>query len=451
MSKPITSGPAGQDLLSRPLREVQRDELVQLFLSASKPKTQWFLGVEIELFSFDRATRLPAEHGTISKILENLQSATGMEPERELSGALVGLKGKGPIISLEPGGQLEYASAPDPSLRRVRDGILEYCAQLKAAAAPENVGFWALGHQPFVDRDTSPKMPKPRYERMRDYLGHSGTRGLDMMHLTGSVQCAVDFTGEQNLVDKVRTASRVSPFLSALAAASPFSNGKINGFRSMRYQIWLDTDDERAGIWPEMVDAEGLSPNRYLDRAFRTRPMFFIREGRYLPADNKPFAHYAAEGFQGTTVTVADLLDHLTTFFPEVRVKSYVELRGADCLTPEKSAAIAGFWRGILDHEPTRQEVEARLSKMGWAELRALQPAVAKVGLDADSPVGKVRDIIRWLVELSYRRLANDMPDCSNCVVPLLEQAQSGRSPADELLEVAEKSSIEEALELVEI
>lgn len=451
MSKPITSGPGAQDLLTRPVRDVTRDELVQLFLRAAKPQTQWFLGVEIELFSFDRRTERPAEHATISKILENLQAATGMDPERELSGALVGLKGKGPIISLEPGGQLEYASAPDPSLRRVRDGIIQFCQQLKAAAAPVDVGFWALGHQPYVDRYTSPKMPKPRYERMRDYLGKSGTRGLDMMHLTGSVQCAVDFTSEQNLIDKIRTASRISPFLSALAAASPFSGGKPNGYRSMRYQIWLDTDDERSGIWPEMVDAAGLSPSRYLDRAFRTRPMFFIRDGHYLPTDDKPFAHFAAEGFQGSPVTVADLLDHLTTFFPEVRLKSYVELRGADCLTPEKSAAVAGFWRGILDHEPTRQEAEDRLQKMGWAELRALQPAVAKIGLEADSPVGKVRDVIRDLVELSYRRLAGDMPDCSNCVLPLLEQANSGRSVADELLAVAEKSSVQEALRLVEI
>jgi glutamate--cysteine ligase len=451
MSKPIVSGQSSQALLSRPVKETSRDDLVQLFLSAAKPETQWFLGVEIELFSFDRKTNLPAEHSTISKILEHLGDATGMTQERELNGALVGLKGKGPIISLEPGGQLEYASAPDTSLRRVRQGILDYCGQLKTAGDKENVGFWALGHQPFVDRHTSPKMPKARYERMREYLGKSGTRGLDMMHLTGSVQCAVDFTSEQNLVDKVRTATKISPFLSALVAASPFSNGKPNGYQSMRYEIWLDTDNERSGIWPEMVDDVGLTPSRYLDKAFRTRPMFIIRDGKYLGTDDKPFAWFVENGFEGTTITVADLLDHLTSFFPEVRTKAYVELRGADCLPPKKAAALAGFWRGILDHEPTRKAADERLAKMGYAELKALQPQVSKIGLRADSPAGPVVEVIRDLVDMSYQRMQRDLSDCAECISPLVEQAHSGRSPADELLEVAERSSILEALKLCEI
>jgi len=271
------------------------------------------------------------------------------------------------------------------------------------------------------------------------------------MHLTGSVQCTVDFQSEQNLVDKVRTAARVTPFLSALVAASPFSDGKKNGFHSVRYQIWLETDDERCGIWPEMLDAEGFRMHRYVERTFRAPPMFFMRDGHYVAAEDKPFGQYVQDGFQGTPLTVRDYLDHLTTFFPEIRTKAYVELRGADCVLPAEAVAIAGFWRGILDEENTRRAVEERLSAMDYAAVRALQPQVAKIGLDAQSPVGPVREVIEWLVDAAYQRLDKSAPDCAECVLPLVERAKRGRSPAEEMLEAYEQGGIEKALEIVRL
>jgi glutamate--cysteine ligase len=263
-------------------------------------------------------------------------------------------------------------------------------------------------------------MPKARYELMRRYLPLRGARGLDMMHLTGSVQCAVDFESEQNLVDKVRAAARISPFLAALVSSSPFTAGRPNGQKSMRYAIWQDVDDVRSGIWPEMVDAEGLRYHRYVARALEVPAMFFRRDGGYRQPEARPFAHYVAEGFEGTTVTVRDFVDHLTSLFPEIRVKNYV--------------AVGGVWRALLDDDAARSEAHGRLASLDHAALRALQVAVAREGLDATSPVGPVRELARWLTELAHTSLAAASPLCGDCMEPLRVIAARGRSPADEML-----------------
>ncbi len=438
-------------LLSRPVRDATPEELDGLFLSAAKPDKQWYLGMELELLSLRLADNQPASHVELANVIEKLGVAREMEQVREKDGSLIGLEGAGQIISLEPGGQLEFASSPHRSLKKMNREVLEYSDALRAAGDELGIVFLAMGQQPYVTRDNAPRMPKPRYEMMRRYLGARGARALDMMHLTGSVQCTVDFQSEQNLVDKVRTAARVSPFLSALVAASPFTASKPNGFKTVRYQIWLETDDERCGLWPEMFDAEGLRPRRYVARAMKAAPMFFMRDGDFVPADDKPFAAYAKDGFQGTPVTVSDLLDHLTTFFPEIRTKGYVEMRGADCVLPEEAVAIGGFWRGLLDDEDARAEVDERLAAMDYAAARELQPKIATQGLEADSAAGPVAEVIEWLVQRAYKRLQKSAPDCAECVMPLVERAARRKSPADELLERAAATSVRDALSIVQI
>ena len=450
MSKPMILGAERQQLLSRPLKEARIEDLEHLFLGAAKADTQWFVGLELELLSFDRQTHRPLGHSELAEVLGRLGAARTMQPEHEANGALVGLKGDGQAVSLEPGGQLEFASRPHRSLKKLRQELFDYVKDLKLAAGPET-GFWAVGQQPFVDRESAPKMPKPRYDCMRAYFGQRGARALDMMHLTGSVQCTVDFLNETNLTNKVRTAARASPFLAALVAASPFSSGQPNGFKTVRYQIWLETDDDRSGIWPEMIDAEGLTVRRYIERALAAPPVFFIRDEAYLTPEHRPFAAYREDGFNGTDVTVADFLDHLTTFFPEVRAKGYVEMRGADCLPPAWAVAIAGFWRGLLDDEACRLEVEDRLAAMDYEALRTLQPKIAVQAMEADSPAGPVAEVAQWLAQRAYDRLAASAPDCAECVLPLVEQAAKGISPADEMLTTAERSGIAEALQPFEV
>ena len=438
---------AMQELLQRPLVETTPQMLSALFADGAKDDNDWMLGLELELFAHDIKTREPATFEPLRKTLESLASTVGFQHVREADGTLVGLEGDGQIVSLEPGGQLEYATRPYRVMRKLRREVTELIGALSQAAQDQGLGLWALGHHPYADRDSVPKMPKARYELMRSYMATRGDRALDMMHLTGSVQCAVDFSDEQNMVDKVATAARVSPFITALTASSPFTKGAPNGFRSMRYEIWLHTDDTRCGLWPEMVDDQGLTFVRYIEHALATPAMLFIREGAYRQAEAIPYAEYGRRGFEDTTVTVADFVDHLTTLFPEVRTKNYIELRGADCAPPLEAVAIAGLWRGLLDDEPTRRAAAERLAPLDYAALRALQPQIARHGLDADSPIGGVREIARWLVNLGYERLARSAPDCAECLLPLVQRADAGRSLADELLEIAERDSVDAAVD----
>lgn len=450
MSKPMLAGAGGEELLGRPLADTADETLEQLFLGRAKPSTEWYVGTEVELFTFHEADYRAADHATIRTLLEELGERLGMTPVLEVNGELIGLEGDGEAVSLEPGGQLEFATRPHRALKALRDEIESWGRHLSEIGGAHGLGFWAAGRQPFVTRETSPVMPKPRYAIMREHL--TGPRALDMMHLTGSVQVTVDFLDEKNLTDKIRTAARVSPFLSALVAASPFSAGAPNGYKSDRYAIWLETDDARCGLWPEMLDEEGLTARRYIDRTLDTPAMLFRRGNDYFPADKaRSLRAYARDGFEGTPVTVADFLDHLTTFFPEIRPKGYVEMRGADCVLPDEAVAIAGFWRGLLDDEATRQAVDDRLRTMDFGALRALQPSVAKVALEATSPAGPVAEVAEWLVRTSHERLLASAPDCAECLEPLLQRAEARRCPADELLERAARMPLGEALDIVRL
>lgn len=452
MSRPmtLTSG-SPSDLLSRPVRETTTAELARLFAAGEKPRDHWMIGLELELLPFRRSDLGPVEHPSIARVLDRLIATRGLSPEHEASGALIGAKGAGVVVSLEPGGQIEYASRPYRKLKELRSEVCDFAAAMREAGELEGVGFWAMGHQPFVDRDTAAKMPKARYDLMRRFMPTRGTRGLDMMHLTGSVQCAVDYESERNMTDKVRTAARVSPLLAALTASSPFVGGRLSGRVCERYEIWRHTDAARSGLWPEMLDGDGLTYERYVLRALSVPAMFFLRDGEYRLPESRPFSYFAEHGFDDQPVTVADFVDHLTSLFPEIRLKSYIELRGTDCAPPQEAVAIAAFWRGLLDLEDTRREVEERLVGLGYPELVALQAEVARAGLGATTPLGPVRELIRGVVELAYAGLARAAPDCADCMVPLLERARRGVSLAEEMIERARGESVQAAVSLAEL
>lgn len=446
MSRPMISGHDDvQDVLSRPLRDVAIEEVTQLLLRAAKEPSSWMIGLELELFGLRRDGWSPAGYTEITRVLESLGQRAQMAADLE-EGSVVGLRARGATISLEPGGQIELATRPHRELKALRGEVSSYAADLKRVGDAQGIGFSTLGYHPFEGPGTMPRMPKERYAIMRSYFGARGARALEMMYCTASVQCAVDSRDERNMTDKIRTAARISPFLSALVASSPFARGRLNGFKTIRYQVWLETDEERCGLWPEMLDQEGLTFRRYVERALRAPVLFFIKEGRYERAEHRPLAHYVQQGFQGRDITIKDLVDHLTTFFPEIRPKGYVELRGADCLPPEEAVALAGVWRGILDDEGARREVDDRLAVMTFERLRALQPEVARVGLASTSAAGPVAEVVEWLVRLAHERLEASSRDCAECVEPLVERALRRRSPADDLVALAEARSVEEAV-----
>ena len=200
-----------------------------------------------------------------------------------------------------------------------------------------------------------------------------------------------------------------------------------------------------------MFDGEGLTFRRYVEHALDTPAMFFFRENQYRVAAPRPYTHYAREGFEGSTVTVRDFVDHLTTLFPEVRTKSYIELRGADCAPPLEAVAIAGFWRGLLDDEVALNAATDRLSALTYEHVRELQPRIAREGLDARSPIGTAREVAKDLVEIARDRFLRSAPDCAECLEPLVARASEGQSLADELLQRAKSGSIMEALDICRV
>ena len=441
-----------QVLLQRPLVETSADDLTLLFAGGAKRLEDWKLGLELELFPVAHGSHEPAQYPALKATLENLGVARGLDEELDPdSGALIGLLGDGELVSIEPGGQLEYATKPFRTLRALRRAVTEFIGAMSHAANDQGLSLLALGYNPFETLRSIPRMPKARYNTMRAYLPERGRRSLEMMHLTASVQCAVDFSDEENMTHKVRTAARASPFIAALTASSPFTAGEPNGFRSTRYDIWLHTDDARCGLWPEMFDEEGLTFKRYVEHALRTPAMFFFRDQQYRVAEPRPYIEYAKEGFEGSTVTVRDFVDHLTTLFPEVRTKSYIELRGADCAPPLEAVAIAGFWRGLLDDADALAAASERLSTLTYEQVRELQPRIAREGLDARSPVGIAREVARDLVEIARNRFVRSAPDCAECLEPLVARAHAGRSLADELLERAASPSVIDALEICRV
>ncbi|MBI4816159.1 MAG: hypothetical protein HY791_07875 [Deltaproteobacteria bacterium] len=452
MSQRMTDGSDDVvSLLDRPLAEASVDDLVTLFAAGAKQKDDWRLGLEIEVTPFVRAEpKKPIELPTLLAILDTLAERGGFTVERE--GSLpTALKRSGEIVTVEPGGQIELATKPFKKLRELLDALDEFARLLAAVGNTHGYGFWAIGRHPYNSVESSMKLPKARYKAMREYMGQRERRALDMMHLTGSVQCAVDFSDEANMVAKIRTAAKASPFVSALAASSPFSLGKPNGLKSDRMDVWMHTDGPRSGLWPEMFDEEGLTFRRYVERALRVPAMFFVRDGRYFAAEARPFVSYGASGFGGSTVTVRDFVDHLTSLFPEIRIKNYLELRGADCLPPVEAIGLAGIWRAILDDEATRHRVDERLKGMDYESAIALQPLASKLGLAAISSIGPVAEVVQDIAEAAYARFATVSPDCAMCMVPLLERAREGRSISDELLIREEKLGLEKALELVEL
>ncbi|MEE2901336.1 MAG: glutamate-cysteine ligase family protein [Myxococcota bacterium] len=451
MSRPLSfADNALHELKKRPVAEVATEELCRFFAKGETPKTNWKIGLEMEVFVHHKDSRTPASFEDVKSILETLIDEIPQDWNQDVdpNGQLVGLSYDGQVISLEPGGQFEFATRPYGSTQQLQTELFQFVEALHKVSSTKNMRLLAIGQQPEATVETIPRMPKNRYDIMRSYLPQYGSLALNMMHLTASMQCAVDFSDEANMKDKIRTAAKVSPFLTALTAASPFSNGKPNGYKSFRYEIWRKTDSVRCGIWPEMLDETGLGYERYIEKALDTPAMIFLRKGRFYQAERRPFREYAKTGFDGAQVTVEDFLLHLTSLFPEVRPKTYVEMRGADCLPPNETLAIAAFWRGLLDDSDARGEALQILEKIEFEELIELQAKVAKIGLDADSSAGKVSRIIKKLVGLSLSRLTTDEPEGALSLMPLVNRADREKSLADDMLDVAARSSIVEALEL---
>jgi len=398
-----------------------KDELISWIAAGEKPASAFRLGTEHEKFPFYRDDLSPVPYegrpasdgrkaaGGIRSLLEGMQAKLGWEPIVD-AGHIIGLGGPegGGAISLEPGGQFELSGAPVETVHETAAELAQHLADVKAVAEPHGIGFLALGHSPLWTRAQTPVMPKGRYKIMANYMPKVGTRGLDMMFRTCTVQVNLDFGTEADMVRKLRVSLALQPLATALFASSPFTEGQLNGFQSMRSEIWRDTDNARSGMLAFAFD-EGMSYEAYVDWALDV-PMYFVKRGdTYHDVAGASFRDLLAgklAQLPGERATISDWANHLSTLFPEVRLKRFLEMRGADAGPPEMLNALPAFWVGLL-YDQTSLDAAWDLVK-GWTdeERQALRDAVPKVGLSASIAGRKLRDLAREVLALSRAGLA---------------------------------------------
>jgi glutamate--cysteine ligase len=366
-----------------------RDDLVAWFEKGIKPSSDFMVGTEHEKILFYLGTNRPVpyegERG-VKRLLEGMQRLLGWEPILE-NGQPIGLAdvtGRG-AISLEPGGQFELSGAPLATIHETCAETNAHLSQVKQAAAPLGIGFLGLGMVPEWTLDTIPRMPKSRYRIMTDYMPKVGTRGLDMMYRTGTIQANLDFSSEADMVLKMRVGVALQPIVTALFANSPFSDGKPSGVLSMRSEIWRDTDNNRAGMVPFIFE-DGMGFERYVDYALDV-PMYFVKRGEtYHDVSGASFRDLLAgklSALPGETATQSDWANHLSTIFPEVRLKRYLEMRGADCGSREMICALPALWVGLLYDQASLEAAFDLVKDWTAAERQALRDAVPREGLRA--------------------------------------------------------------------
>ena len=419
-------------------------QLVESVEQGCKPPADWRIGTEHEKFAFrwDDYRRLPYDGDCgIRALLEGLERF-GWDPVRE-GETVIGLKRDGASVSLEPGGQLELSGAPLETIHQTCDEVHTHLAEAETVTKELGAGLIGLGFDPKWRREDMPWMPKGRYRIMRDYMPKKGNLGLDMMVRTCTVQVNLDYASEADMVKKFRVGLALQPVATALFANSPFTEGRPNGFRSWRAHIWTDTDPDRTGMLP-FVFEDGFGFERWVDYILDV-PMYFVyRGGRYLDASGQSFRDFMAgrlPALPGETPTLSDWADHMTTAFPEVRVKTFLEMRGADGGPWKSLCGLPAFWVGLL-YDGTALDAAWDLVKDWSAEERqALCTDVAKHGFQARFRSGTVQDLALRALEiaqagLSARRAFDKAGNDETGFLQVLhDRAAAGKSPADLLLD----------------
>jgi len=418
------------------------EDLLAPFRAGEKPREAWRVGTEHEkigLFADDhRPVPYEGERG-IGALLERV--AAEDDWQRHLEGDhLLALEKGGATITLEPGGQLELSGAP---LRTIFETCAEFNRHLdliRRVSEPADLVWLSLGMHPLAGLDAVPRMPKTRYDIMRSYLPAKGELAMEMMHLTATVQANFDYADEADMALKLRTAMGVSPIVSALFANSSLAGGKPSGFVSRRMHIWRHTDPDRCGLLPFVFDRDF----GYADYAAWAAdvPMFFVlRQGRYRPAGAMSFRRFLAEGLEGERATLDDWERHLTTLFPEVRLKRFLEVRGADAVPPGLICALPALWKGILYDAEALAAAWRLVAELRFEEREAALESVARRGLAARVGGTPVRDLAQELLAISsegLRRIAHGREGRSDergFLDPVQEVLASGRSPGQLVLE----------------
>jgi glutamate--cysteine ligase len=412
-------------------------QLADYIAAGCKPARQFRIGTEHEKFGFRLADLTtppyePADRqpGSIRRLLEGLQRFGGT-PITD-AGATIGLKLGDAAISLEPAGQLELSGAPVETLHQTMAELEAHYDQVRSVGRDLELGFLPVGFHPLASRAEMPWMPKGRYAIMRRYMPKVGALGLDMMTRTCTVQVNLDYASEHDMLRKLRVSLLLQPLATALFANSPFSEGGPNGFLSYRGHTWTDTDNQRSGI-PRVMFEPGFGFERYVEWLVDEVPMYFIyRKGAYLDVAGASFRDFMAGRLSeaaGAVATVGDFADHITTVFTDVRIKRFLEMRGADAGRTEMMVAQSAFWVGLLYDEAALTAVEALLRDATWEDAVTLRAAVPREGLGVPWRTGTLRDLAGDIIAIANqglrarRQYNNTGLDESTFLAPLEEIA----------------------------
>ena len=420
-----------------------RAQLVQYIASGEKPREAWRIGTEHEKFGFRlddlRPPVFDGERG-IEALLKGL-TRFDWEPVDE-NGRVVALSKDGASVTLEPAGQLELSGAPLESLHQTCREVGTHLFEVKAVADELRLGFLGMGFQPRWRREDMPWMPKGRYRIMRDYMPKVGSLGLDMMTRTCTVQVNLDYASEADMARKFRVSLALQPVATALFADSPFTEGRPNGYQSYRSHIWTDTDGDRTGML-DFVFEDGFGYERYVDYLLDVPMYFSYRDGIYHDASGKSFRKFLRgelDVLPGALPTLRDWSDHMTTAFPEVRMKKFLEMRGADSGPWNRICALPAFWVGLLYDDAALDAAWDLVKDFSLAERHALRDGVPKHALKLPFRGGTVRDLAREAVKIAIgglqrrARLNSKGVDEAGFLDALVEIVEANQTPAERKL-----------------
>ncbi|MBF0401905.1 MAG: glutamate--cysteine ligase [Magnetococcales bacterium] len=428
-----------------------REPLIAWLESGCKPRSEWRVGTEHEKFGFYKQGLAPLPYegeSGIRAVLEGMASRFGWSIVAEQGHPIALIKaGHGQIlasITLEPGGQLELSGAPLHSIHETQEEINDHLQQLGEVCAAMDVAFLGVGTQPKWPFPAIPWMPKGRYREMRRYLPTKGVLSLDMMARTATVQANLDFGSEADMVQKFRLAMALQPLATALFANSPFIDGKPNGFLSYRSEIWRHTDPDRCG-WLPFSFAPSFGFARYVEYALDVPMLFLYRHGHYQDAGGIPFRAFLAgrlPALPGEYPTLGDWEIHLSTLFPEVRLKRYLELRGADAGNSATLCALPALWKGLLYDDEAREAAWALVADWSLEEREQIHQAVPRLALQTPIPGrATLRELARQVLPLAKAGLArHNIRNERGCdettfLKHLFQVMESGVTPAERLLE----------------
>ena len=426
-----------------------RADLIDWIAAGEKPKHAWRIGTEHEKFVFRTTSLDPVSYDGprgIRALMEQLIARYGWLPIHE-GDNIIALKRpdgeQGGTISLEPGGQFELSGAPLENLHDTAAETYKHLYEVLAVGEDLAIGFLGVGFSPKWRLDQVPQMPKQRYGVMTRYMPQVGSRGLDMMYRTATVQVNLDFESEADMVQKLRVSLALQPIATALFASSPFTEGEPNGFQSMRSEVWRDTDKRRTGMLP-FVFEDGMGYARYVDYALDV-PMYFVyRGGRYIDVAGSSFRDFLAgklKGLEGVFPAIDDWSDHMTTLFPEVRLKRFLEMRGADGGRWSIITALSAFWTGLLYDQEALDGAWALVRDWTADEREALRNGVPVGGIRTPFRTTTVNELAKEVLRLSRLGLKNRNrlnakgQDDTVYLAPLESIARAGRTVSDELLD----------------